>query len=907
MNEHTSTTSSSTPTTASASAPAVLLLDPRGRVSAANSSARQLWQTGDGELIGEHFASLFVFEVVSNDPEFLDAQWDVLVATALDQAATLTVQPREGAPCDMRVRLEKSLGADGYLAVIQTPPAAPVAPAATDAGNALTVLAEKGTIAFFDLHFKVGRARYSAPWKKMLGYADAELADTYESWTQLIHPEDSGAAPDKVGKKLTVGARPFSTEFRMKHRLGHWVWVHCLGVQTLSALGELDRVVGLHLDITERKELEEASMANDARMQDLSGVSLLGAFELDFHAPAFWYSPAWKKILGYDEEDELPASPETFAAALPSTEAAAGLEAWLLARSPGKTDFIEPVQLTSKDGHSVPVLLGLHRVVTRKRELARAVGFITAMPDNLGVASASAAPSPVAAAAAAAASGVLPDYLNIEAFATLAEAVMVADPRGKVLFVNPVAARLVMQVPENLVGRPFAEALPLVNRESGRKTDDPVDRALATDKPLGLISDDAINLEGTAPLPVVWTARANFGPDNKPRGVVIVFRNPEEMTLTPEELVKANRFESLGFLAGGIAHDFNNLLTTILGGISIARGNRDDQTLKDAEKACDTAKGLTKQLLAFAKGGAGVQIVAASKTVLEDAVIIAAAGSTAVITVEVADNVDPIEVERSQILQVFQNLIVNAQQAMPPAPHIGRIQLRAANVVIGNDEVSGLAAGNYVEFEVRDNASGIKPEHVAKIFDPFFTTKKHGTGLGLATVLSVVRKHGGQIGVDSTLGVGTAFTVYLPRADKPVEIQRRAMSIPFARTNRVLLMDDDEKICTLTVAMLTGLGYTVDVTRNGEEALAKYSGYYRNLKRSHYDVVIMDLTVIGGMGGEECFKKLKELDPHVRAVVSTGYDNEEMNRRFIELGFLGYITKPYRATELGKKLREALG
>jgi two-component system cell cycle sensor histidine kinase/response regulator CckA len=485
--------------------------------------------------------------------------------------------------------------------------------------------------------------------------------------------------------------------------------------------------------------------------------------------------------------------------------------------------------------------------------------------------------------------------------------VLIADARGKILFANAASAKTIGLPLDRIRGQSVGDVFRLVNRMSHRPGDDPVDRALNADQPLPLISDDAIlpPVEGEPVTPVVWTARAVFGADNKPHGVVIIFRNPEEMTLTPEELVKANRFESLGLLAGGIAHDFNNLLTTILGAVSLAKDNRDPSALADAEKACMTSKGLTKQLLAFAKGGAGTQIVCASKEILEDSIKIAAAASHAEIALDVPDGVEPVMVDRAQILQVFQNLVVNALQAMPPPPHMPRLQIHARNLTLAAEQVPALAAGDYVEFEVRDNGSGIKPEHVEKIFDPFFTTKKHGTGLGLATVLSIVRKHGGQLGLDTEVGKGTAFTVYLPKADKPVEIQaRRAPSLRFA-SGRVLFMDDDPKITTLTATMLESLGYKFDLAKNGEEAIVFYKRY-QNIGRP-YDAVIMDLTVIGGMGGEECFKALKELDPEVRAIVSSGYDNDDMARKYLEMGFCGYLTKPYRVTDLGKVVKAVVG
>jgi PAS domain S-box-containing protein len=895
VNESASASTTASPSARDLDATAVLVLDGAGRIASANTTARRLWQTAEGEFAGEAFASLFAFEVTSSDPEFLEAQWDVLLASALDRDAILAAQPREGAPREVRVRLEKVVGpAGGYIAAVQPPRAEIAAAGPATAGDsiAFALLAEKGAAGFFDLDLKSGRVVFSPAWKKLLGYAAAELPDTLDTWHQLIHPDDSAAAPDKVSKKLAAAgaaSRPFSVEFRMKHQRGHWTWIQCLGVQVLGGAGELERVVGLHLDITERKQLEEESLANDARLQDLSGGGPLAAFELDFAGEVFWFSPAWEKLLGYAEGELAPAA-ASFAAALPAEEASAGVEAWLLARSPGDHDFVEAVKLRAKDGRPVPVLLGLHRSVTKKRELTRVVGFACALP-----------------AAALQEEGALPVLLANEAFNTLAEAVVVADPRGKIVFLNATAARLLHVAVEQARGQPLGDLLRLVNRQSGRASDDPVDRALAADQPLPLISDDALAAakEGEAPTPVVWTARAAFGADGKARGVVIVFRNPEEMTLTPEELVKANRFESLGLLAGGIAHDFNNLLTTILGAVSLAKDNRDYSALDDAVQASMTAKGLTKQLLAFAKGGAGTQIVCDAKGILHDSIKIAAAASTAVVTVDVPEGTENVLVDRAQILQVFQNLIVNALQAMPPPPHQPQLHIRAGNIALAENQVPALAAGDYVEFEVRDNGSGIKPEHVEKIFDPFFTTKKHGTGLGLATVLSIVRKHGGQIGLDTEVGKGTAFTVYLPKADKPVEVQaRKAASLRFG-TGRVLFMDDDPKISSLTATMLQSLDYKYDLAKNGEEAIALYKRY-QNIGRP-YDAVIMDLTVVGGMGGEECFVELRKLDPEVRAIVASGYDNDDMARQFLDKGFCGYLTKPYRVTDLGKVLKTVLG
>jgi PAS domain S-box-containing protein len=882
---------------------AVLMLDSSGKVVSANQEAKLLWQTGAGELVGEFFPGLFALDIVSDEPEMLEAQWDILLAAMLEKRAILSVQPKEGGPRAMAVRAEKAMGAGGgYIVVIETPLESGPVPLASadDQAAALQLFAEKGPVGFFDLNLKARKVLYSPAWKRMLGYADSELPDTYEAWLGLLHPEDSAAAPDKAGRKLKVGARPFAVEFRMKHKLGHWAWIECVGLQLVSTSGELERVIGIHVDATERKDSEEVALASDSRMRALAEEGSLAAFELDFEGETSWFSGAWLRLLGGV------AAPVNGPAALSDTltpeECPGGLNEWLLAQAPGQSSFSRVVRLRTGDGKSFPAILGINRTLTRKRTLARIVGFAFVLPD-------SAAPSPAPAPGSRSNAEAAHDHAAMaifdEVLSALSEAVIATDARGNIMFANAMAARLLRLTADGFAGRTLDQVFTLVDRQTGKPGDNPADRALSASGPLPLIGDQALAVAGGDPVPIVWTARASYGPDAKPRGIVIVFRNPEEMSLTPEELIKANRFESLGLLAGGIAHDFNNLLTTILGGLSLAKDNRDTSKLADSEKACLAAKSLTKQLLIFAKGGSGAMTVCDPKDILEDAVKIASAGATAEITVQAQAGTGAVKVDRPQILQVFQNLIVNALQAMPPAPHKARLQLRAADARIAAGQIASLPAGDYVEFEVRDNGSGIKPEHVEKIWDPFFTTKKHGTGLGLATVLSIVRKLGGEIGLQSTVGEGTVFSVFLPMADQPVDVQARpAPSLRFG-TGRVLFMDDDDHICSLTAAMLQSLDYKFDIAKNGEDAITLYKRYL-NIGRP-YDAVIMDLTVIGGMGGEETFIHLRELDPDVRAIVSSGYDNDEMARQYLDMGFCGYLTKPYRVTDLGKVLKAVLG
>jgi PAS domain S-box-containing protein len=747
-------------------------------------------------------------------------------------------------------------------------------------------LLQHGAIGFFDLDVRTGRASYSPTWKRMLGYGDDSVPDTIEAWRGLVHPDDSAAAPDQLGKRINGGQRPFDVEFRMRHQDGRWLWIQCVGVQFLSSSGDVERVVGLNLDISERKEVEEDSLINDERLELLSTGSL-GVFDLDFSHDTYWFSPGWGALLGY-RENEISHELDTFLGSLGSEEQAGGVDSWIRSRSGDRATFALRECLSGKDGQPVSVHMSVHQVLTRRRELSRVVGFIS--PDS-GESIVSGRPA----------------SLVEQALAALAEGVIVTDATGRITSINPAACRLLRIKSDDALGSPAADVFRLVQRETGLPADDPITRALSETDPLPQLTDSALPAESAndSPRPIIWTARTCRDAGGNPEGVVILFRDPAEISLTPDELLKANRLESLGIVAGGIAHDFNDLLTTILGGISLAKEQNASAVLEESEKACLSAKELTKQLLTFAKGGSIAHSVMSAEEILNAAVKLASAGSDAAINVEIAEGTKPVRVDRLQLTQVFQNLIINALQAMPAPPHRPQVQLRAANTSLTEDQIPPLPAGDYVEFEVRDNAIGILPENLEQIFDPFFTTRKHGTGLGLATALSIVRKHGGQIGVGSTPGEGTVFTVFVPCADAPaLPPAQTAPSLRF-RTGRILFMDDDPRITALTATMLESLEYKFDVARDGSEAIQLYQRYF-NVGRP-YDAVILDITVVGGMGGEECFKHLRDCDPEIRAIISTGYDHDATGHNFIDQGFCGYLTKPYRIAELGKVLKAVLG
>jgi two-component system cell cycle sensor histidine kinase/response regulator CckA len=877
---------------------AVLVLGPDGQVHLASAGACLVWQAKSAELVDDFFPNLFTFDVTSRESGWVQSQWEVLLAAARERPISLKLQPKEAAEFEVQVRLEPAGGEPAhYLAFINRPEVAPAArlpqaPAATPApmpDNFLSQLNERSPLGFFDLNFLKNEVYYSPVWKRQLGFADAELPNTYDTWLKLIHPDDSAAAPDRAGRSGGTGPRTFSHEFRMKHAQGHFVWIHCVGLQHFGPNGALQRVTGAHLDVSDRKEFEEAALRADERIQQLGDRGRVALFDLDFAAGVYWLSPGFKSMLGY-ADGELPDTLESLLRSLPMDETVGGAQAYFLAQHPNHVAYFDTLRLHHRENREILAYAGIVRQISRKKELQRIIGFAVPLPE------------PVAHAESGL--GLSSAHLSV-LLAELHEGALFTDATGKVIHLNPKAERLLGHPLAQCLGQDAGEVFRLVHLQNGQPGENPVARVLATAEPMRLNTEFALDTGAATAQSIAFEARPVLDAGGRTMGSVVVFRLPGEMSLTPEELVRANRFESLGQLAGGIAHDFNNLLTTILGGVSMAKENREYSGLENAERACLAAKSLSKQLLTFAKGGSAVRRVLKTADILADTVRLAAAGSTVTIEVQVAPDTGTLCVDRAQILQVFQNLVINSIQAMTTGQ--GRIWITAANVQLSEGEVAPLPAGNYVSIEVRDNGGGIKPEHLEKIFEPFFTTKKTGTGLGLATVLSIVKRHGGQMGVDSEVGVGTAFTVFLPTADQPEEVEaRRAPSFNYAkRTGRILFMDDDPAISQITAGMLETLGYKFDLTRNGEEAIQFYKRYL-NIGRP-YDLVIMDLTIIGGMGGEQCYKQLRELHPEVRAIIASGYDNDDMARQYLDLGFCGFLTKPYRVGDLGRIIKKVLG
>ncbi len=488
----------------------------------------------------------------------------------------------------------------------------------------------------------------------------------------------------------------------------------------------------------------------------------------------------------------------------------------------------------------------------------------------------------------------------------MTESVITTDTAGIVRFMNEAAGELTGWQPAAAVGRPIEDVCALSAEKTGRIVMAPVASALSADRPVDLPPQTLLRPR----LGPVRAVEGRCAPmhDLKGRGigVVLVLRDVTSRSRLEGELLRASKLESVGVLAGGIAHDFNNLLAIVMGNLQLAlldppTAASGGRWLQEAERGTIRARELTQQLLTFAKGGEPVRAAVRLTDVVREAAEFALHGAAVRCEFNLAAELRAADADKGQIGQVVQNLVLNAVQAMPDG---GIIRIDLQNDSIDEGAVLPIAPGEYIKLSVSDTGQGIAPEHLARIFEPFFTTKELGTGLGLATVYSVVQKHRGHVTVESEIGRGTTFHLWLPAArTEPIAPVASVASLEPLK-GRVLLMDDEEPIREMTTTLLERLGLESTVTCDGGEAVKQY--VLAQMAGRPFDVVIMDLTVPGAMGGAAAMQEILKIDPNARGIVSSGYSSDPIMANFREHGFRGSVPKPYRVGDFAQTLREVL-
>jgi len=383
-------------------------------------------------------------------------------------------------------------------------------------------------------------------------------------------------------------------------------------------------------------------------------------------------------------------------------------------------------------------------------------------------------------------------------------------------------------------------------------------------------------------------------------GIVANLRDVTERNKLQDEIIRTSKLESLGMLAGGIAHDFNNVLMGIVGNITLAKKRlkpeeKTHEILVRAENIAYRARNLTEQLITFSRGGLPITRISQINGLVSDSAQFSVSGSNITCKFNLAPDLWPVKIDEGQIAQVLTNLAINAKQAMPDG---GVLEISTQNFefTVPPDE---FGRRKFVKISVHDHGCGILPENLTRIFDPYFTTKSSGNGLGLSTSYSIIKNHGGFITVDSTPEKGTSFFIYIP-AVLGANLDARKDELPLAdiRGRRVLIMDDDETVIIPLHEMLVEFGVRVIIARTGEEAINLYRANLES--KTPFDVVIMDLVVRGGLGGFDTIKHLLEIDPGVRAIVSSGYSNDPVMSDYKKFGFVGVLSKPYQQGELNR-------
>jgi PAS domain S-box-containing protein len=488
---------------------------------------------------------------------------------------------------------------------------------------------------------------------------------------------------------------------------------------------------------------------------------------------------------------------------------------------------------------------------------------------------------------------------------SIGEGVIATDIKWRVHLMNRAAESLTGWRQDEIRGKIISDVMVLVDQKTG------IPRDLTKGDTVGYTADGyrsntvLVRRDGSERV-VSERVAPIFDRSAKTIGYVIVARDITEEVKFHNELLKVEKLESIGILAGGIAHDFNNILTAIIGNINLAKLTAQENPrlldiLDDAEKASHRAQELTHQFLTFSKGGAPVRQIASIEDIIRDSSRFILRGSNVRCIYNFQDDLWPVNADVGQFSQVIQNLVINADQAMPDG---GDLTIITENVVMDADSGLPVKPGPYVKITIADTGVGIPLENQSKIFDPYFTTKGSGNGLGLTSSYSIIKRHDGYIFVDSHPGAGTSFFIYLPSSDASAVAEKEDERSYPGGSGRILFMDDDEAVNTTATKMLRHLGYTVDIALDGDMAVTLFEHSLKEGPR--YDVVILDLTIPGGMGGKKTIEKLVALDGGVRAIVSSGYSNDPIMANYRDYGFSGVIAKPYRIDELACVVQQML-
>ena len=484
----------------------------------------------------------------------------------------------------------------------------------------------------------------------------------------------------------------------------------------------------------------------------------------------------------------------------------------------------------------------------------------------------------------------------------IGDAAITTDEHGSILLLNSVVEHLTGWHQDEVAGKNIEEILTLVDPITGIQQSSPVTEVLSTEKEVRLTCRKILISRDGSRRFITDSASPVFSKDGRVVGTIMVFRDETAKEQADLERARASKLDSIGILAGGIAHDFNNMLAGISLNLSLASEmigkSPATELLKQASTAAVEARYLTQQLLTFSKGGSPQRQPLNLAPLISKAAKFALQGSSTRIQYDIQPHLPAVEGDPLQLRQVVQNIVINGMQAMNSS---GQLEVTARSVRIKEEPFSLLKSGNYVEVTFKDHGAGIDREHLEKIFDPYFTTKATGTGLGLAVTYSIMRAHNGIITVQSELNVGTTFTLFLPASNKKAyDTITGPLPILGKGKGRILVMDDNEEILAAMAKGLELFGYQVTATSNSQDAITAF--YAAEQEKKKYSAVIFDLTLPGDISGVETLAQLRQINPGIRAVLSSGYSDNEVMANYGHYGFQMRLAKPFTIQQLGQTL-----
>ena len=710
---------------------------------------------------------------------------------------------------------------------------------------------------------------------EMYGYSREEVIGRDSgTFSSGIHPYTVEEAIAKT--KAAKAGVPQVFDWHARAKDGHLFWVEVS--LRLSRIGDDDRLIAVVRDISGRKKMEEERNTAIARFQTLvdSLDALVYVADMETHEILFinkYGQEIWGEITGK-----------------PCWQA-------LQAGQSGPCPFCTNDKLLDAGGNPTGTLIWeIQNTLTKEWYECRdqAIQWTGSRLVRMEIAI-NTTPRKKAEADLAAEKEQLAVTLS-----SIGDGVITTDTRGGIVLLNTVAETLTGWSQQEAQGRPLTEVFNIIHEQNRKPCDNPAEKVLASGEIMELANHTILIARDGRERKIADSAAPIRNREGRVIGVVLVFRDVTERHRMKEELLKVKKLESVGVLAGGIAHDFNNILVAILGNINLALldGNLEEKTrklLSKAEKASLRAKGLTQQLLTFSKGGEPVKQTTSIAEIIKDTADFVLHGSNVACRYSLPDDLWLVDIDKGQMSQVIQNIIINAKHAMPGG---GTIRVNCKNIEsLITPDTSLPLNDKYIKIDISDIGSGIPDNLIDKIFDPYFTTKEEGSGLGLAITHSIISKHNGYISVHSKLGEGTTFTIYLPASTSELKKEIRQETIETrAASAKIMIMDDEEMVRDVAKAIFTMLGHEVILAADGEEAVELYKR--QNDSGQPVDIIIMDLTIPGGMGGEKTVQEILAINPEAKVIVASGYSHDPVMAHYQDYGFIAAIVKPFQIQDI---------